>query len=127
MAHKNCQLVYCSPIVTKLPFHSFHPKFPLDTVPGLALHKGGYATPKGMGAIMDASEDFPGSFFPVTLLATDTDGNAFHLLGAFAAKAREQGWSEEAIATVQRQAMAGDYDHLVRTLAQNTEPPHEAE
>jgi hypothetical protein len=74
---------------------------------------------------MDASKDeiLHLSFWPVTLMRTDTDGNAFNLLGAFAAKAREQGWSEDAIADVQHEAMAGNYDHLLRTLAKYADQP----
>jgi hypothetical protein len=50
------------------------------------------------------------------------NGNAFHLLGAFAANAWRQGWGSEAIEGVQTKAMAGDYDHLLQTLMAHTEP-----
>ena len=72
---------------------------------------------------MDAKESLMFTFYPVTLLSTDTNGNAFHLLGAFAARARQQGWSEDAIAAVQDEAMAGDYAHLLRTLAKHNDQP----
>lgn len=49
------------------------------------------------------------------------DGNAFSLLGAFAEKATQQGWSAEAIDAVRQEAMAGDYGHLLQTLAEHTE------
>ena len=56
----------------------------------------------------------------------ELNGNAFHLLGAFAANARQQGWSTQAIEAVRKEAMAGDYDHLLRTLIAHTDRPDEA-
>jgi len=50
------------------------------------------------------------------------NGNAFFLLGAFAANARRQGWPSEDIESVRRKAMASDYDHLLQTLMAHTEP-----
>jgi len=49
------------------------------------------------------------------------DGNAFSLLGAFTERATQQGWSKEAIDEVRKEAMAGDYNHLLQTLADHTE------
>jgi hypothetical protein len=49
------------------------------------------------------------------------DGNAFYLLGAFAAKAKQQGWNQEEIDAVREEATAGDYAHLLQTLIAHTE------
>lgn len=45
------------------------------------------------------------------------DGNAFFLLGAWRKAARKQGWSSEDIDKVVNEAMSGDYNHLISTLA----------
>jgi len=50
-----------------------------------------------------------------------TDGNAFALLGRCRAAAKKNGWTEEQWAEVQKEAMAGDYDHLLRILAERFE------
>ena len=55
------------------------------------------------------------------------DGNAFALLGAFQAAAREQGWQAERITEVTAEARSGDYDHLLATLSKYTEAPDEFE
>lgn len=49
------------------------------------------------------------------------DGNAYSLLGAFGAKAREQGWDEPTIEAIQTEAMSGNYNHLVQTLMDHTD------
>ncbi len=45
------------------------------------------------------------------------DGNAFSLMGHFAACARKCKWSKEDIDKVLKEAMSSDYDHLLITLA----------
>ena len=45
------------------------------------------------------------------------NGNAFNLMGGFAAQARRDGWSEADIKKVTDEAMTGDYDYLLTTLA----------
>ena len=50
------------------------------------------------------------------------DGNAFSLLGQFQRAAREQGWSADEIKAVIDEATSADYDHLLQTLIQHTEP-----
>lgn len=63
----------------------------------------------------------------IDLQLVGLNGNAFHLLGAFAAQARREGWTKEEINAVLNKAMAGNYDHLVYTLdshcAPTSEPP----
>lgn len=58
----------------------------------------------------------------VKLTLVGLDGNAFNLLGAFSRAARRQGWNAEEISKVLETAKAGDYDHLLRTLIEHTEP-----
>jgi hypothetical protein len=91
-----------------------HPKIPPEVLKWHAL-----ATGKDMPdrhAVMDARS---GVFLPcdrVKLKLTDIGRNALSLLGAFALAARDQGWSEEAITAVLRQAIAGNRWHTSRTI-----------
>jgi hypothetical protein len=55
------------------------------------------------------------------------DGNAFHLLSAFAVNAKRQGWSQQAIDAVNAEATNDDYDHLLSTLMEHTERPEESD
>lgn len=55
----------------------------------------------------------------VQLRLVGLDGNAFSLMGAFRKAARQQGWNNEEIVAVTNEAMSGDYDHLVATLARH--------
>ena len=56
----------------------------------------------------------------VRLTLVGLDGNAFALLGAFQHAARRQGWTPDAIKKVMDDATAGDYNHLLRVLMDNT-------
>lgn len=47
------------------------------------------------------------------------DGNAFMLLGLARRAARKAGWDDARWGAVQKQAMAGDYDHLMITLMEH--------
>ena len=49
------------------------------------------------------------------------DGNAFCILGAFGLRARRDGWTKEEISAVCEKATAGDYAHLVTTIAEYCE------
>jgi hypothetical protein len=51
----------------------------------------------------------------------DIDGNAFSILGEFGLRARREGWTKEEIAAVREKATAGDYAHLVTTIAEYCE------
>jgi hypothetical protein len=62
----------------------------------------------------------------VTMALEEQNGNAFHLLGAFAANARQQGWSSEEIEAVRNEAMADNYEHLLQTLMNYVEHPGNA-
>jgi hypothetical protein len=58
----------------------------------------------------------------VVLDLVGIDGNAFSVLGAFKRAAKNQGWTREEIDSVQKEAMAGDYNHLLATILKYTEP-----
>ena len=44
-----------------------------------------------------------------------SDGNAFAILGKAIGAARKAGWSQEEIEKFRKEAMEGDYDHLLQT------------
>jgi len=47
------------------------------------------------------------------------DGNAFSILGRFSEAARKQGWPEEEIVRVRKEAMRGDYENLLAVISDN--------
>ena len=47
------------------------------------------------------------------------DGNAFSILGRFSEAVRKQGWPEEEIVRVRKEAMGGDYDNLLGVISDN--------
>ena len=51
------------------------------------------------------------------------DGNAFSIMGAFSSNARRQGWTSQEIKSVLDEAMSGDYNHLLATIASNVDEP----
>lgn len=53
----------------------------------------------------------------VPMRADDLDGSACAVLGRFERRARLHGWSEDEVDRVVREALAGDQDHLLRTVA----------
>jgi hypothetical protein len=44
------------------------------------------------------------------------DGNGMFILGRAQGAAKEAGWSKEKIATVMKDAMSGNYAHLLQTI-----------
>lgn len=60
---------------------------------------------------MTTTNDLPRFRFPLR-----GDGNAFAVMGRFRAAARKAKWPPAAIAAVCEEAMAGDYQNLLRTL-----------
>ncbi len=44
------------------------------------------------------------------------DGNAFAILGKAEKAMKDAGWDEKGIEKVMKEAMAGDYDHLLQTI-----------
>lgn len=51
------------------------------------------------------------------------DGNAFSIMGNFRRAARQQGWSQEEISAVLKEAQSGDYNHLLATIIEHVEEP----
>lgn len=49
-----------------------------------------------------------------TMQLTGTNGNAFAVLGRMRKAGRAAGWSDEQLAAVMQEAMAADYDGLLR-------------
>jgi len=47
------------------------------------------------------------------------DGNAFSILGRFQKAARRAGWSKEETDAVIKEAMSGDYNHLLAFLCRH--------
>lgn len=58
----------------------------------------------------------------VNLELVGLDGNAFALMGAFQRQAKKEKWTHEEIRVVLDECTAGDYDHLLQTLAKVCEP-----
>lgn len=59
----------------------------------------------------------------IKLKLVGLDGNAFSLMGAFRQQAKKENWSDEEIKSLLDEAMKGDYDHLVSTLADHCKNP----
>lgn len=57
----------------------------------------------------------------VKLTLVGLDGNAFALMGAFQRQARREKWTSKEINEVLDECMSGDYNHLLRTLAEHCE------
>ena len=58
---------------------------------------------------------------------TSVDSNAFNLLAGFKKQAKKENWSSNEIEQVLAEAIAGDYNHLVATLAIHCNGPEEEE
>jgi len=59
----------------------------------------------------------------VKLELVGLNGNSFALMGAFQRAAKQQGWTRDEVNAVLDQCKAGDYDHLLNVLVENTESP----
>lgn len=53
------------------------------------------------------------------------DGNALSLVGAFSREAKRQGWSKDDIKLVEKEALSGDYDHVLQTLMSHIDETEE--
>lgn len=51
------------------------------------------------------------------------DRNAFSILGRFSREAQRAGWNEAEIKKVTKEAMSGDYNHLLATIMNHVEEP----
>lgn len=57
----------------------------------------------------------------VNLDLVGVNGNAFAIMGVFQRQAKREGWAQEEIDTVLKEAKSGDYDHLLATIANHCE------
>ena len=53
----------------------------------------------------------------VLLELVGLDGNAFAVIGAFRRAAKKCGWTKQEIDDVTKDAMSGDYNHLLAVIA----------
>jgi len=58
----------------------------------------------------------------VKLNMVGLDGNAFYVMGAFKRQAEKEKWTQEEIKKVLDEAMSSDYNHLLVTIMEHTEP-----
>ncbi len=58
----------------------------------------------------------------VSLNMVGINGNAFAIIAAFGKQARKEGWPENEIEAVLKEAKSGGYDHLVATISSHCEP-----
>ena len=56
----------------------------------------------------------------VNLNLVGMDGNAFVIIANFQKQARKEGWTNEEIETVTKEAQSGDYDHLLSVLLEHS-------
>ena len=63
----------------------------------------------------------------IKLTLVGLDGNAYSLLGAFSRQARREGWTKAEIDEVLKEAMSGDYNHLLATLSDRRNDTDETE
>ncbi len=61
----------------------------------------------------------------VNLDLVGVNGNAFMIMGVFQRQAKKEGWSEEEIDSVLKEAKSGDYNHLLATIQNHCEPKDE--
>lgn len=53
------------------------------------------------------------------------NGNAFMIMGVFQKQAKCEGWSQQEIDAVLKEAKSGDYDHLLATIQNHCEVKNE--
>ena len=69
--------------------------------------------------------------FEFEINLTGPQGNAFAVMGLWQLEAKENGWTQKEIEEELKEAMRGNYTHLIQTLGKWTEPqleipyPHE--
>jgi hypothetical protein len=51
------------------------------------------------------------------------DGNAWAIMGRFQTAARKAGWSKEDIDLLMKNAMSGDYNHLLFVISEHCKNP----
>lgn len=63
----------------------------------------------------------------VNLDLVGVNGNAFMIMGVFQRQARKEGWSQEEIDAVLKEAKSSDYNHLLATISNHCQPKDEEE
>lgn len=58
----------------------------------------------------------------VNLNLIGVNGNAFMIMGVFQRQAKREGWTQEQIDAVLKEAKSGDYNHLLATIENHCEP-----
>jgi len=59
----------------------------------------------------------------ITLNLVGLDGNAFSIMGAFRAQARQEHWTNDEIEAVLKEATSGNYEHLLATISDHCQTP----
>ena len=65
--------------------------------------------------------DLPADYRKPVVKLSETDGNAFAILGRVSAAMKRAGIPKETISAFFAEATAGDYDHLLRTAMKYAE------
>lgn len=61
----------------------------------------------------------------VNLELVGVNGNAFMIMGLFQRQAKREGWSQQEIDLVLKEAKSSDYNHLLATIENHCEPKDE--
>jgi hypothetical protein len=59
----------------------------------------------------------------ITLNLVGLDSNAFAIMGAFRAQARQENWTNDEIEAVLKEATTGNYEHLLATISDRCQSP----
>ena len=62
----------------------------------------------------------------VNLNLVGVNGNAFMIMGVFRRQAKKEGWLQEEIDAVLKEAKSGNYNHLLATIENHCEPKEES-
>jgi hypothetical protein len=63
----------------------------------------------------------------VNLDLEGVDGNAFAIMGVFTRQAKREGWTQQEIDLVLKEAQSDDYNHLLATILLHCEPIEDRE
>lgn len=55
----------------------------------------------------------------VKMSLVGVNGNAFAVMGVFQTNAKRQGWTDDEINAVLKEAQSSDYNHLLETIVDN--------
>lgn len=61
----------------------------------------------------------------VNLELVGVNGNAFMIMGVFGRQARKEGWTQQEIDAVLKEAKSSDYNHLLATISNHCEVKNE--